>query len=444
VSGTDPASDVTQRLAKRLAMGHSQNPEPPQGQHGKFEFHEGMTEDEKREAQWEFYRQDIKVYPKIEKGQVVLQNDPTLGHLYTPPAVSSDGSAFLGLPQTPTEPPEGVDPDEWIAPFPANWQYSPLGCTNNEVFRKWFADWLDSTMTICYYVDIYHQSFFDGTAHADGELSLFIPNIHHEETLPDMTDELTRLHRHETVDGYRYNFIQQIKKEEELRERQKMQARSIYLEAQQYSVEPNPNVPKANIYLRPVGVTDIPELLKLYNWYVAHAAQCVDLEAMNDAGLRRRINDCKREQLPFIVAVERRAPINGRVVSNQSERIMGYALATDFMGSQTVGRVTADLEVFVDNTKTRLGIGRCLMDKLLEVCDPLHMAKQGYFFNCSQEDRSLYSPGGSRKFARLVFSFCYSADNPTEYRWVKEWLERKYKFEEQGLLKGTGLKFGKS
>jgi L-amino acid N-acyltransferase YncA len=439
--GTDPSSDISLRLAKRLVIDHSKNDsELPQGQHGKFEFHERMTEDEKHEAQWEFYRQDIKAYPKIENGQVVLQNDPTPGHPYAPPPASSEDSALISLPQRP----EGAELDVWNAAFPANWQYRPLGCTNYEVFRSWFCDWLDSTMGLCYYADIYHKSFFDGTAHADGELSMFIPNISHEETLPDMTDELTRLHHHETSDGYRYNFIHRLQKEEDLRERQKIRARSVYLESQQYEIEPNPNVPKANIYLRPVNITDIPELLKLYNWYVAHATQCVDTEALSDVDLRRRIDDCKRVQLPFIVAVERRAATNGRVVGNQSERIMGYALATDFMGPQTIGRVTADLEVFVDNAKTRLGIGRCLMDKLLEVCDPMYIAKQGYFFNCSQEDRSLYSPGGSRKLTRLVFSFGYSADDPTQYRWVKKWLELNYRFEEQGLLRGAATKFGKS
>ncbi|KAN0087348.1 hypothetical protein V8E54_001036 [Elaphomyces granulatus] len=435
--GTDPASDISRMLARRLIIDHSQNgPESRQGQHDKFKFHEGMTEDEKDKAQWEFYRQDIQAYPKIEDGQVVLQNDPTSGHLYTPPAVSSDGSILIGLPQPP-ELPEGVEPDEWNSPFPANWQYRPLVCTNYEAFRNWFYDWLDSTTRICYYVDIYHESFFDGTAHADGELSLFIPNISHEETLPDMNDAKTRLHRHETSDGYRYNFTHRLQKEEELLEGGKVRARSIYFKAWQYEIEPNRNVLKENICLRPVDITDIPQLLRLHNWYVAHATQCRDIEPLNDVDLRGRIDSCRRARLPFIVAVERRVRTCGR------ERIMGYALATVFMGPQTIGRFTANLEVYVDNAKTRLGIGQCLVDKLLEVCDSTYITKQCYLFDCSPEDRSLYSSDSSRKL-ELIFSFGYSPDDPTEYRWVKEWLKLNYGFQEHVLLKGAGVKFGKS
>ncbi|RAK87103.1 hypothetical protein BO79DRAFT_256599 [Aspergillus costaricaensis CBS 115574] len=78
--------------------------------------------------------------------------------------------------------------------------------------------------------------------------------------------------------------------------------------------------------------------------------------------IRQRIQAAKDARLPFIVAVERGS-------GNQRENIFGFATAKDYTGSETSGRYTAELESFVIPEQQRKGIGNCLMDKLLKVCD---------------------------------------------------------------------------
>lgn len=436
--GTDPTSVIYRRIIKRLDVGRADSI---------FTFPLDITEKEKQELQWTLYAQDVRAYPEIEEGHVVLSPHPRPKELNTP-----DGSPFGEIPPCPT-PQEIVDSVNWDAinnwefgdlARRADWEYSPAVWNAPVQYRNWFYAWLDSTMHICYYADIYHMSFFDGTAHSDGLKGMFIPNIEHPEAKRNLEDEKTNRHCHETVDGYRFNYITQQKKEQVDSEIRRREARAQYLAAMRTPPSSNPNVPKANIYLRPAEVGDIPELLSLYNWYVANATQCVDATALAEQDMRQRIDDCKREKLPFIVAVERKSAIlNGRIRRDQNENVMGYALATDFMGARTIGRHTAEIEIFVHHTKRDQGVGRCLMDKLLEICDPTYLGRGGYFFDSDLEDGGCYSPGSSRRLARLVIAISYSEDDPSDYHRVKEWLMRRHRFEEQGLLKGAARKFDK-
>ncbi|KAL1963636.1 hypothetical protein VTN77DRAFT_7957 [Rasamsonia byssochlamydoides] len=436
--GIDPDSTIYRRVIKRLDVGRADSV---------FTFPPDMPADEKYKFQWTLYAQDVRAYPAIEEGRVVLYPHPMQKESNAP-----SGSPFGELPPCPT-PQEIVDSVNWdeINNWEfgdlvrrADWEYSPAVWNAPVQFRNWFYAWLDSTMHICHYVDIYHKSFFDGTAHSDGHQGMFIPNIENDETLLELTDEMTNRHSHETVDGYRFNYIIQQKKEQADSEIRRREARAQYLAAMRTPPSSNPNVPKANIYLRPAEVGDIPELLSLYNWYVANSTQCVDVTAITEPAMRQRIDDCKREKLPFIVAVERKsALINGRVRRDQNENVMGYVLATDFMGAHTIGRHTAEIEIFVHHMKRDQGVGRCLMDKLLEICDPTYLGRGGYFFDSNLEERGGYSSGSSRRLARLVVTISYSEDDPTEYCRVKEWLMQRHRFEEQGLLKGAARKFDK-
>jgi Sortase and related acyltransferases len=212
----------------------------------------------------------------------------------------------------------------------------------------------------------------------------------------------------------------------------------VYLESFLSQQEPNPYVPKANIYLRPAENRDVPGLLELCNWYIHNTALCADLESLTHTEMVQRIADSRQEKLPFIVAVER----NNRHALDHRERVLGYALATDYMGQNTAGRHTVELEVLVSNGSKRLG-SRCLMDKLLEVCDATYVPHWGYFFDSDLDERPGYSCGGRRTLARLIFTYCYPEDDLSEYQRVKSWLKETYNFHEQGVLKGVCVKFSK-
>lgn len=435
--GTDPKSNVYQELSKwRAVPGKSHrnsSVQSPVGALGpKIE-----TELERYQAQWTAYAETEAVYPVVDDGQLVLLSEPTDSAL-----VLKEPSQEVGLQMdlNAADLSTAVQPAEhnWGNAFYANWEYRPQACSNFEAFRDWFRRWLDTTLSICSYVDIYHPAFFDGTAHPDGEASLLIPDFDDHSTSLDCNDKESCLHSHETVEGYCYNWALCIKREEEEEQERRVRARNAYIESTKTTTPMvSPQTPKANLYLRPVEISDIPELLNLFNWYIYKSTFTVDVAALNEDEVRERIETAKRERLPFIVAAERRS-IHNR--DNSSQKILGYAVATDTIGHRTAERFTADLEIFVRPEFKRRGIGKCLIDKLLEVCDPTYNPLGGYFFDASFEDRTGYYSGGRRRLARLMFVISYPYEDRKQYKWIHEWLEKNYGFEQQGLLRGTRIK----
>ncbi|KAJ9221339.1 hypothetical protein DTO280E4_7714 [Paecilomyces variotii] len=441
--GTDPESEEFLKIAAFRTINVPGNrPESSNVLSRRFRFPQDVSEGERKKLQWSFYSRDTPAYPTFDKGgKFMISTQPTAESEERSALLASyDDGSSVGLKQPP-QPPRDF-PDEIWDGIPADWLFRPSYSetnTNLERYRQWFWRWLDSTVVLAYPVDIYHEAFFDGTAHTDGERGLFIPDIESHDTKIDMTDEETRLHYNETGAGYIINYRLHLLKEAEEKGARVRRERGVYLESCLNHEEPNPYVPKANIYLRPAENRDVPGLLELCNWYIHNTALCADLETLTRAEMIQRIADSKQEKLPFIVAVER----NNRHALDHLERVLGYALATDYMGQTTAGRHTVELEVFVSHGSKRLGVARCLMDKLLQVCDPTYVPHLGYFFDSDLDDRPGYECGGRRMLARLIFTYCFSEDDKSEYERVKEWLKGEYSFYEQGLLRGVCVKFGK-
>lgn len=458
--GLDPNSEVYQEIEKRRQTpgvsaikpaASAQNTFPAVGdsdeevasESGQLVFEEPVKKpgSERYKAQWTLYTDSPRAYPKVENGKIVLSPEPTPGHEYVPMPPEDPGLKPFPEPRANNS---QVAPENntWGDAFYADWEYRPRACSSYEAFRDTFRRWLDSTIGICYKVDLYHQGFFDGTAHSDGERSLFFPDIETPVVVLDMEIEENRLHAHETVAGYCHNLHLHMKKDEEAEEIKKKAVRDAYLQAVKTMPQPSPKAPRANVYLRPVENGDIPELVELFNWYIKNSTLNVEIDLVDAGDVRQRIEDCKRERLPFLVAAERRTGLAARNPEYSHERIFGYALANDFTGQRSSGRFTAELELFVKQDEKCRGIGRSLMDKLLEVCDASYNPRKGYFFDSNLEDRPGYYAGGRRRLARLVFVYSYPKDESAECERVKRWLQ-KYQFEEQGLLKGTRVKFQK-
>lgn len=393
---------------------------------------------EKYNAQRILYKRSPPAYPKIENGETALSPEPIPGHEYTPNSPrNSDIKSILESQASGLQ--VSLSDNHWTDAFFAEWENRSEERLSNDVSKDRFMRWLDSTLRICCKVDIYHKAFFDGTAHPDGEQSLLIPDIRFPTAPLDLDDEANRLHGLETVESYCYNLQLHIKKNEQVEDIRKKAAREAYLQAANPVPPPSSKAPVANVYLRPVENGDIPELLEIFNWYIESSTLKADIDPYGAADVRQHIEDCRREKLPFLVAAERRTGMVGRNDAYDRERILGYARATDFVGQRTTGRFTAELELFVRNDEKRRGIGKSLIDKLLEVCDAAHKPQRGYFFNSSPEDRSRYTPGGHRKLARLVFVYSYPKNKSHEYDWVKNWLQN-YRFKEQGIFEGFGVK----
>lgn len=442
--GTDQNSEFYQLMAQRRRVGpivvvvEEPNPSPSAEHSGDAEERtrrNSMDARERHVAQWDAYLRSPHIYPIVENGELHLSRTPTAEHRYI-----EEQMARLGLDPTNAQ----VDKDmprpdnKWSDAFYADWEYRPRVYSNFEAFRDWFRRWLDTTIQICCYADIYHDAFFDGTAHPDGVRVMYIPDLENVETVLDPSDEMTKLHAHETSEGYSYNFVQHKRKTEQDAKLRREMNRRAHLEALRIPPQSSSKSPKANIYLRPAELEDSRSILQIMNWYAHESTLSTDVRSLETGDVRQRIENCQENRMPFIVAVERKT---GRARDNQPENVVGYALAKDTVGIETSGRFVAELHVFVRDGSKRLGIGRCLMDKLLEVCDGTYNPEFGYFFNAAFDDQPKFRPGGCRKFNRLLFAVGYEPDKRSELKWLMDWLLEKYGFEEQAVLKGARVKF---
>lgn len=319
--------------------------------------------------------------------------------------------------------------EDWLRPdmlYQRDPGYLPL-------FQKWLKT---SSISLPEAIITNRLSFYDGTAHSDGITSMYIETFEEPTSFLDFSDKRNIDHSHETSTGFIFNATtrkaEEALAEEESRRLSELEYRSMMV----LKPENNPNVPRANIYLRPVENSDINELTALYNWYVNNTFRTLERLDISEQDMVDRKNECRRESMPFMVAIERRIDARNRF----TEAVVGYASAADFTGSGTASLHTAELEIFVHHKRRGLGIANCLIDKLLSVCDRTYVMRQGYFFESTPAGRAAYSPGGNRQLARLIFIVHFQDSDNSEYYWVRDWLESRFMFEEQGLLRGVAYK----
>ncbi|GIC91621.1 GNAT family N-acetyltransferase [Aspergillus udagawae] len=445
--GTDPKSDVYKSIARcRLAANPNETSSNPRSI-PEVEF-EGDLDDRyfvdeirshvqkfyaaRLDAQRESYHNSMSVYPAIVDGQIFLSRYPSAEHerLQITPSNAERHSGNQDDGHTP----EHCSKVKWED----RWEMRPRACSTYEGFRDWFRHWLEMETGDSCNLDIHHQAFFDGTAHMDGIESLYILDLGDAPTRLDMINEATHLHYHETAEGYCYNLALHIKAAEEEARTRRKQARDAFIEGLKVCSPKDPNSPRANVYLRCVEDGDVPGLLMILNWYSQKSNLSSGLGTLDEQDVHQRIEDSRRAKLPFIVAAERR---RGPSAHDSPERILGYALATDSLGLQTTGRYTVELEIFIKPDHKRRGIGKCLLDKLIEVCDATYVPKRGFFYDAGCDDKTGLYPGGSRSLKRLAFTISYSVSERSQIKWLIDWLERDYHFEQQGVLKGARVKF---
>lgn len=452
--GTDPNSEVY-REVMQSAIPHGMSSSVDvgagaQNANDQYKVLKGEELAEKHDSMLLSYSESRRIYPVVEDGQLVLSSEPTpLVQYY----IGTIGREFgLGVSEDDLKETDQAAEINWGDPFYADWEFRPRVCSNFPAFRDWFRRWLDTALQVCCNTDVYHPAFFDGIAHSNGIKSFYLPDVEHPPTRLDLSHEETRLHAHETAEGYCHNWARHVEQEKKEKKAQKALAKAqakehaAHLESiKNRPVVTPPQAPKKPYYyLRPVEIDDVSELREIMNWAIQNSTLPLSVSLLEADHVREHIETAKREMLPFLVAAERR-PVHCRREEGdgQSRGLLGYAFATDTAGGRTAARFTAELELFVLPGHRERGIGRCLMDKLMEVCDPTYQIKGGYFFDASWEDRPGYSAGGRRSLARLLFIVSVPDDERAKHQWLLEWFERGFGFEQQGLLKEIRVKFNK-
>ncbi|RJE25864.1 hypothetical protein PHISCL_01771 [Aspergillus sclerotialis] len=381
-------------------------------------------------AQWRAYKEDTRGYPTIKTdGTVYISSHAPPGMRYVAVPRAERRRVIhkkIGAMHAPE--------NKWAEAMHVDWEYRPSMCSNYPAFRDNFRKWLDISIENVGEVDIYHQSFFDGSAHSDGVGWFFIGDFEHEDVILDPEDEAARLHNHETSLGYMINFDLYVKELEYEARAKKIREREAYTAALKKLPKSDYNLPRLNVYFRPVEEIDARNVAHLMNWYMENSSQSIDEELITPEIARERMTRTLQFGLPFIVAVERRSPGRGQSPS-APEKIVGYASATDINVRNCATRYTVKLNIFVHHGWIHKGIGKCLMDKLLEFLDMTHKPKHGYYY---EEPNTVC--GGGRKIRRLMFEVPYPSDDRASCERVIDWL-KKYDFEEQGVLKGIAVKF---
>ncbi|PWY90136.1 hypothetical protein BO70DRAFT_393322 [Aspergillus heteromorphus CBS 117.55] len=386
---------------------------------------------------WEAFDNTPAAYPRVVCGEVTLVDEPDDEQKEMIPKLGIFGQHQHSL-QNLNDVPDIQPEEDWNISHFCDWGYVPHGDYHAEAWQRRFRRWMLSTVAMACYADIYHPSFFDGTAHPDGVRAFYLPNLPAHDTISDPADKEVVLHRHETIEGYCYNLELHHKKEQEIVARRKRQAQEAYQEYLRERAK-NPNIPKANIYLRAAEMRDVPQLLPVMNYFAKNSTVSTDVNEVQPADVRERIQKAKDAKLPFILAVERREHRTPGVEDSQPEKVYGYALVSDYLTPESSGKYTAQLEMFVIPSQQHLGVGRCLMDKILEICDPSFTPRAGYFFDVSLEEKHKYGLGGHRVLARLMVVLSFVPEDRPKYKWVRDWLA-KHGFELQGQLKGARVK----
>ncbi|PYH95440.1 hypothetical protein BO71DRAFT_323179 [Aspergillus ellipticus CBS 707.79] len=393
--------------------------------------------DNAKVAWWEAFEQTAHAYPTIVDGKVTLTSEPNEEQEELIPKLCQfDQHPHAS--QNPSDVPNIAFVRDWRLGEEGDWEYYPYRMYHAEAWKRTFRRWLDDTVRRSCYANMFHEAFFDGTGHPDGVRSFYVPQSPDISTVMDPADEEGLLHRHETAEGYCRNMAIHHRKEQEKAAVDNRRAREAYLGYLQES-EKNPHSPKAKVYFRPAEMRDVPQLIPILNWFAKNSTVSGDLTDVQPADVRERITTAKNAKLPFILAVERKDRRAATDDDKAPEKLFGYALVTDYMDPESSGKYTVQLEMFVIPEQQRLGIGRCLLDKVKEICDPSFTPRAGYFFNISREERHKYGLGGQRVLARLMVVLSFVPEDRPKYKWVKEWLE-KHGFELQGQLKGARVK----
>ncbi|EEP82266.1 conserved hypothetical protein [Uncinocarpus reesii 1704] len=320
-------------------------------------------------------------------------------------------------------------------PVLIDWQYRPWQAYGDD-WTKRFGDWLEYTMRLGCVVDTHSGPFTNPDLHPDGVSGFVEFDI--QEPVVD-TSIAESAHAHETAAGYIYNWNLRIE-QDKAKELQKKQLSIAHMKAMaKVKPEPHPFAPKTNLYLRPVEPKDIPGLTSLYNWYIKNSVRCIELDEKSPDQMRLCVNQSEAAGLPCLIAAEHK-PGRGYAMNSEKETVYGFIIAKDFSGIRTANRYTAELELFVNPTQYNRRVGRSLLDKMLELCDPRYTPKRGYTFDCAAPGRSLYCGADVRPLSRLVIVFHYSADDANEYQWFKTWMTEEFGFAEQGVLQGTAVK----
>ncbi|KAH8815851.1 hypothetical protein F5884DRAFT_664021 [Xylogone sp. PMI_703] len=212
--------------------------------------------------------------------------------------------------------------------------------------------------------------------------------------------------------------------------------------------EPHPFAPAIDIYLKPADEGDIAGITRIYNYYVTNSTVPEDQIPVEESDIRLLLQSCKEDKYPIIVAIKGSPPsfdkkpkFSSRQTAQQAITtelaVIGFAFSEPYncgiTGARTGrSRYTARLNLFTHHQFTRKGVGRSLMDRLLQIMSAGYAARDGYSW-INPENSPTYMTGGVGRCHQMIIELPCSKDDPN-YAWVKAFLQKFYFKEEAKLI----------
>lgn len=225
------------------------------------------------------------------------------------------------------------------------------------------------------------------------------------------------------------------------------------------SRQADPREPRIHCYLRPATRDDLPQILDIYNWEVEHGRQALDAKALTLRDIQRLFAECDAYGTPFIVAVggtsplvptsrgeesalvrfrghyqqiERSRPYGDSQVTlsspSSSGKILGFGLVTlpsaGLAGHAhtSVSRFNGKLHLYVEPRSRRLGIGRCVLHRVLLCCSKRLMHADWYDWYDPHDSRACAEAGdNARNYARVFVEVASFKGDP-DFSWRKKLL----------------------
>lgn len=114
-------------------------------------------------------------------------------------------------------------------------------------------------------------------------------------------------------------------------------------------------LPFARLHIRDATVEDIPAITAIYQWHVLHGRSSFEETPPTLAQMTERLQMVHQQELPWLVAL-------------YSGIVVGYCYATAYR-PRPAYRFTLEESVYIDASMTGKGVGRELLNQLIERCE---------------------------------------------------------------------------
>ena len=203
---------------------------------------------------------------------------------------------------------------------------------------------------------------------------------------------------------------------------------------------PNKHTPSVNIYVRPAEGSDMTQITDLYNHWVRNSVFASENKDLQPNEWQGRWEDAAEEGYAFLVAVEKGSKGGGLNRRGNAEVIVGFAYAEDYGWDNNAYQYTCEMQLWVHHQHLRAGIGKTLMDRMLQSLDARHTARNGTEFVCPRTlDIGVYTGGGKKVVEKIMFPLPVAAKDEATLAWMQSWL-KSFDFVEQGKFRAVGRK----